>query len=79
MIYASISDAKSSLSELINRVSHGEDVVISKLGHPVARLIPFDQDVRPRIGGQLKGKISVSDDFDEPSEGMLRLFTGDHA
>lgn len=33
-------DAKTRLSELLDRVAKGETFVITKHGHPVARLIP---------------------------------------
>jgi prevent-host-death family protein len=32
--------AKAHLSELINRVEAGEEVVITRHGHPVARVVP---------------------------------------
>ncbi|MGH7043504.1 MAG: type II toxin-antitoxin system Phd/YefM family antitoxin [Acetobacteraceae bacterium] len=33
-------DAKSRLSHLLDRVEHGEQFVITRHGHPIARLIP---------------------------------------
>ena len=34
------SDAKTRLAELLDRVARGETFVITKRGHPVARLLP---------------------------------------
>lgn len=39
-------DAKTHLSALLERVSHGESFVISRRGKPVARLIPADPEAR---------------------------------
>ncbi|KAF0166960.1 MAG: prevent-host-death family protein [Rhodocyclaceae bacterium] len=43
---ATVADAKSHLSALLNDVEAGEDVVITRRGKPVARLVP-----EPRSGG----------------------------
>lgn len=36
----SLAHAKSHLSELLNTVESGEEVVITRHGHPVARVVP---------------------------------------
>jgi len=79
MQITNISDAKASLSKLIEQVLRGEEVVIGKAGKPVAKLVPFDLNSEPRqLGiGQWKGKIWMADDFDELSEEILQLFTGE--
>ncbi|MBK7643237.1 MAG: type II toxin-antitoxin system prevent-host-death family antitoxin [Planctomycetes bacterium] len=38
-------EAKNRLSELIERVSKGESVVITRHGTPIARLVPYDEGV----------------------------------
>ncbi len=67
MYITNISDAKASLSRLIEQVMRGEEVIIGKAGKPVARLVPYDADPSPRqLGaGAWKGKIWVADDFDD--------------
>ena len=37
-------DAKTRLSELLNRVEKGEQIVITRHGRPVARLVPERSD-----------------------------------
>lgn len=37
-------DAKTRLSELLERVARGESFLITKHGHPVARLVPESHD-----------------------------------
>ena len=35
-----ICEAKAKLSEVVERVSRGEEVIITRIGHPVARVTP---------------------------------------
>lgn len=79
MQITNISDAKASLSKLIERAMNGEEIIIGKSGKPVAKLVPYNLDTSPRqLGvGQWKGKIWMADDFDELPEDILNLFTGE--
>ena len=61
-----IHEAKTHLSRLITEVTAGEEVVIAKAGHPVARLVPVQKGRAPRVPGLDRGVVSVSDDFDAP-------------
>ena len=36
-----IHDAKTNLSRIIERVEHGEEIIISRAGTPVAKVIPL--------------------------------------
>jgi prevent-host-death family protein len=65
MPITNISQAKAQLSSLIARVQEGEEVVIGKAGKPVAKLVPFEREVRPRQPGALRGEIVIAPDFDE--------------
>ena len=56
--------AKTNLSRLIEAVNAGEEVVISRAGTPVAKLIPFAAPVR-QLGFD-KGLVSIAADFDAP-------------
>lgn len=73
-----IDAAKADLSALIDEAIAGEDVVLSKEGKPVARLIAVRPEGKKDIGstfGMLKGKIAMSDDFDAPlPDDVLRGF-----
>ena len=57
-------EAKTHLARLLERVSRGEDIVISKDGHPIAKLIAVLP--RQRKPGRLKGRIRIGKDFDAP-------------
>jgi len=74
-----ISDAKSSLSKLIEQVLQGQEVIIGKAGKPVAKLVPYDAETGPRkLGdGKWQGKIWIADDFDDLPDEMVALFTGE--
>ncbi|MEO6597600.1 MAG: type II toxin-antitoxin system Phd/YefM family antitoxin [Planctomycetota bacterium] len=59
-------EAKTNLSQLLERVAKGEEIVIAKAGKPVARLTAWFPDTRPRKGGQWKGLVKIGRDFDAP-------------
>ena len=58
-------EAKSKLSELVERALGGEDIVIAKSGKPKVRLVPVETK-RKRTFGGWEGKGWIADDFDEP-------------
>jgi prevent-host-death family protein len=72
-----IYEAKTHLSDLVDRASAGEEIVIAKAGVPVARLVPL-RAVRERAPGAWAGKVTIANDFDAPLSGdILAAFHGD--
>lgn len=69
-----VTEAKTQLSSLIARVTDGEEIVIRRGQRPVAKIVAYAPERKRRIPGDLKGKIWISDDFDEPDEEIERLF-----
>ena len=62
-----IHQAKTHFSDLVERVEHGEELLIARAGRPVARLVPLEGgNGGDRIPGARAGKMWMSDDFDEP-------------
>lgn len=61
-----IHEAKTNLSKLIPAVQAGEDVIITKAGKPVARLVPFIEKSGPRPLGLYLGKVTIHGDLLEP-------------
>jgi prevent-host-death family protein len=59
-----IHDAKTNLSRIIERVEHGEEIIISRAGRPVAKVIPLVRMVSRTARGSLRGKLTLSDDWD---------------
>ena len=71
-----VHEAKTQLSRLLELVRQGEQILISKSGKPVARLVPYE-DPAPsgRVLGRDRGLFEVPGDFDESlPEDVLRLF-----
>jgi prevent-host-death family protein len=70
----SIYDAKAHFSHLCEEVAaSGTEVVISRHGKPLVRVLPFE----PRKGfqfGVAKGRFTVPDDFDAPCPEIEKLF-----
>ncbi len=61
-----LDDAAVRLPELVTRASEGEQIIIAENEHPLARLVPFAEAESDRAFGQARGRIHVSEDFDEP-------------
>ena len=61
-----VHEAKTHLSRLLERVESGEEIVIARAGKPIARLVPLGPPAPRTLFGRDRGKIWISDDFDEP-------------
>jgi len=61
-----VHEAKTHFSKLLERVSRGEEVIISKAGRPVAKLVPLGSGVARRVPGSASGRVRIGPDFDEP-------------
>jgi prevent-host-death family protein len=60
-----VHEAKTHLSRLLEDVEAGEEVVITRRGEEVARLVPVSLKPR-RVFGTDRGVWSVPEDFDDP-------------
>lgn len=69
-----VTEAKTQLSSLLERVTDGEEIVIRRGQRPVAKIVAYTPVARVRKPGALKGQIWMSDDFNEPDEEIERLF-----
>ncbi|MEW6593563.1 MAG: type II toxin-antitoxin system prevent-host-death family antitoxin [Thermodesulfobacteriota bacterium] len=61
-----IHEAKTNLSKLIPAAQTGEEIIITKAGKPVARLIPFVEKGGQRPLGLYRGKVSFHGDLLAP-------------
>jgi prevent-host-death family protein len=59
-------EAKTSLSRLVDRAASGEEIILSKAGKPLAKLVPFSRSPKPRQPGGWEGQMRISEDFDAP-------------
>ena len=65
-----IYEARTSLSQLVERAAQGEEIVIAKAGKPVVKMVPLKQDKKPKrrkFGQNLLGITYIAADFDEPA------------
>lgn len=74
MVQVGVHEAKTHLSRLLARVSAGEEVVITRSGVPVAKLVAVERSGKRRLG-QDQGLFTIPPDFDDqlPDE-ILDLF-----
>lgn len=71
-------EAKTHLSQLLDRAAAGEEIVIARAGRPIARLVALSEaSSRRRIPGAWRGKVSIADDFDELLADMEAAFRGE--
>lgn len=59
-----VREAKTNLSRLLARVSAGEEIIITRAGTPVARLVAINPKPRQRKLGSAAGRIYIAPDFD---------------
>ncbi|MDQ1248409.1 MAG: hypothetical protein QG597_2781 [Actinomycetota bacterium] len=62
-----IHEAKTQLSRIVERVERGEEVIISRAGTPVARVVPLTGTIRRRSRGALRNRLHLTEDWDSPS------------
>lgn len=78
MIQMGMHEAKSNLSKLVDRALEGEEVMITRNGTPVARIVPLEQR-RPSLNdvrGIWKGKVRMDDPHEPLPDWLQDLFDG---
>ncbi|MDM8522340.1 DUF2281 domain-containing protein [Desulfococcaceae bacterium HSG8] len=66
MLNIDIMKAGDCLPELVAQSIGGDEIVITRNGQPVVKLVAVTGQKRKRRFGSAKGLIKISDDFDEP-------------
>ena len=74
MTTAEIQQAQSLLPRLVEQAEAGEEVILSRDGKPVARLIPYEARPKGRVGGQWRGQVWMAPDFDELPDDIAEAF-----
>ncbi len=69
-----IHEAKTHFSRLVERAEAGEEIVIARDGHPVARLVPLRPRKQALEPGIWRGLVSLAPDFDAPDEALMDSF-----
>jgi prevent-host-death family protein len=71
-----IYDAKTHLSELVQRAAAGEEIVLARNGKPVARLVALAASPA-RQPGRWAGRVWVAPDFDDADVTISAMMLGD--
>jgi prevent-host-death family protein len=75
MAQVGMHEAKTKLSQLVERAEAGEDIVIARNGKPVARLIPVAENTSiESIRGAWRGRVRIADDFDDLPDDVADAF-----
>ncbi|MEB3049155.1 type II toxin-antitoxin system Phd/YefM family antitoxin [Mycolicibacter sp. MYC123] len=70
-------DAKTHFSRLLARAESGDEIVISRHGRPVARLVPYQPERTVRRPGIWRGQVSIAPDFDDFDAADERAWHGE--
>jgi prevent-host-death family protein len=65
MEQVNIHQAKTNLSQLLDLVLLGEEIIIAKAEKPIVRLVPIEKPTENRILGQDEGLFTVPEDFND--------------
>jgi antitoxin (DNA-binding transcriptional repressor) of toxin-antitoxin stability system len=66
MVTKTIDVHEAELDELLRLVEAGTEVILTEENTPIARLMPIDASIAPRVAGLHREAIVTSEDFDEP-------------
>jgi antitoxin (DNA-binding transcriptional repressor) of toxin-antitoxin stability system len=67
-----VHQAKTHLSQLLQEVEQGEEVVIARSGVPIARLVAWQAPSQPVAApGAMRGQITLAEDFNAPLDGLF--------
>ncbi|MGN6189772.1 MAG: type II toxin-antitoxin system Phd/YefM family antitoxin [Conexibacter sp.] len=68
-------EAKTHLSQLVERALAGEEIVVTRRGKPAVRLMPMTAlSDRASLFGCMAGEIEMADDFDELPDDIAEAF-----
>jgi prevent-host-death family protein len=59
-VQISVTDAKAQLTELVRRAENGDEVVLTRHGHPAVRLVPVKRPRNPKALRALIEEIQAS-------------------
>jgi prevent-host-death family protein len=79
MTRVNVQEAKTHLSQYLDRVEAGETIVLCRHNRPIAEVRPIRAARPPRKFGIDRGKVEVPPEFFEPlPDDILRYFTGEN-
>ncbi|MBD2550605.1 type II toxin-antitoxin system Phd/YefM family antitoxin [Microcystis elabens FACHB-917] len=77
MAMVNVHQAKTHLSQLLQDVEQGQEVVIARSGVPIARLVPWKLEGQPVAApGAMRGQIVMAANFDAPLDDLFEDLAG---
>ena len=77
MAMVNVHQAKTHLSQLLQDVEQGQEVVIARSGVPIARLVPWKLESQPVAApGAMRGKIVMAANFEAPLDDLFEDLAG---
>jgi len=76
-VMPNIHEAKTHFSRLVQRAAAGEEIIITRSGVPMAKLVPFRETRTPRSPGVWKGRVEIAPDFDATFDEVVASFEDD--
>jgi antitoxin (DNA-binding transcriptional repressor) of toxin-antitoxin stability system len=67
-------EAKTHLSQLVERALEGEEIVLTRRGKPAVRLVPERVGGFASLIGVWKGRVHIAEDFDELPDDIAERF-----
>lgn len=67
-----VTEAKAKFSAVMERVSQGEEIIVTRMGHPVARITRYETKAASRRLGRFEGRIHLAENFDDWPEDIAR-------
>jgi prevent-host-death family protein len=75
MAQVGMHEAKTKLSQLVERAESGEDIIIARNGKPVVRLVPVaSASSLESVRGAWRGRVRLAEDFDELPDDIAEAF-----
>ena len=59
-----VHEAKTNLSRLLDRALAGEEIIITRSGRPLVKLVPAQRRAKPNFGFA-RGQVAMAADFDD--------------
>lgn len=70
MYQINLQEAETQLVKLIEQAAKGEEVIITRSDGTAFKIVPIVDRVAVPKFGSARGRIKMSDDFDDPLEGF---------
>ena len=76
MVVVGMHEAKTHFSKLVKQAAAGEEIVVTRSGEPVAKIVAYERPRKERPIGLHKGQIKILPGFDEIPPGWEEYIGG---